>query len=913
MNALPLLAVLLALPCLAARISVDPSVETGPVKPVNGVGQPPMVGMPTATPMFHYLREAGIPYSRLHDVGGWTGQGLWVDIPNLFPDFDADENEVANYDFAMTDALVERLVANGVEPFFRLGVTLENFAGAGFPPKRIRPPKDFAKWARICEHVIRHYTEGWADGFRHRITHWEIWNEPDNYEEIEKNCMWKGTFDSYCDFYGTAATYLKKRFPSLKIGGYASCGFYAAVGAANVKAANSSPRMQYFVDCARKFLSRAAKEGWPLDFFSFHSYSAPPDVFDQVAFADRLLDEYGFSRARCARIFNEWLPCVGQQGTARQAAAIAAELIGLQNGPCDIACIYDAQCSESPYSPLFDPRDRKPRKAYYAFTAFNELRKLGRAVKATCDDATLYAAAAERTGEPAVMAANPSDEPKPFALELPDDYWTYACRLTDETSTDVACALPTALPPRSFLLCRARVARSAAEPVRVALTFDDALKDHLLIAAPELEKRGWRGIFTVVTDWIGTDEKFMTWDDVRELVRRGHEVATHSKTHRNLAALPEAELRRELAVSRDLIAEKTGFVPRFLCPPFVCQNETTARICREEGLRQMLACRKVVGEGSNVRSELELVLAMGGRRVDVLHHGISAADHGGWLPFRDRASFARHLDALVALEKEGKIVVTDYEGMISDCALAARDWPRHGVLALSFDDRNLADWERALPLFAHFGATATFCISGEFDTNVIAFARKALSNGHEIALHGLRHCNADAAVAEKGATTYWSEKVVPQLDACRAAGIPVRSFAYPNCRHTSETDELFLRQGFTRLRGSLVDVPNPQPYDPQGLRFDRWRPLATCDGMFAPAATFLSRRTIPNVIMGDDYHTDIEDVLAAMERAGRRAELLSLVSHGISPDARGISMKTEWLERMLSSARRLGLVVRGIR
>ena len=37
-----------------------------------------------------YMTEAGIPYSRLHDVGGWMGGGLYVDIPNLFRDFDAE-------------------------------------------------------------------------------------------------------------------------------------------------------------------------------------------------------------------------------------------------------------------------------------------------------------------------------------------------------------------------------------------------------------------------------------------------------------------------------------------------------------------------------------------------------------------------------------------------------------------------------------------------------------------------------------------------------------------------------------------------------------------------------------------------------------------------------------------------------
>ena len=42
---------------------------------------------------------------------------------------------------------------------------------------------------------------------------------------------------------------------------------------------------------------------------------------------------------------NEWLPyvCHDNLGTAKQAAGIAAELIGLQNGPCDLACIYDTR------------------------------------------------------------------------------------------------------------------------------------------------------------------------------------------------------------------------------------------------------------------------------------------------------------------------------------------------------------------------------------------------------------------------------------------------------------------------------------------------------------------------------------------------------------------------------------------
>ena len=456
-------------------------------------------------------------------------------------------------------------------------------------------------------------------------------------------------------------------------------------------------------------------------------------------------------------------------------------------------------------------------------------------------------------------------------------------------------------------------------PLRVALTFDDAVKDHLLIAAPELEKRGWRGVFNVVTDWVGKDDGRLSWADVSELIRRGHEVTTHGKTHCNLVATlrdrgPEA-VRRELAESRDAIADRTGFAPRYFCAPYMQQNGEIARLCRLENLALMDVRRHNFGSNNadRVTAVIGDAIACGESRLDILHHGISAEDHGGWCPFVSRASFTAHLDAIKRLEDAGRIVVTDYDGVRSSCALRAKDWPRHGVVTLSFDDHNLADWERAFPLFAKYGTTVTFFTTGEIGSNEVAFARKALVAGHEFALHGAHHANADDALAKLGADGYWAKEMEPQVTACRMAGIPVRSFAYPNCRHNAETDELFFRHGFTRVRGSIAGVKSPNPHDPKGLKLDQWKPVATYDPLYAPATALLTERNIANVIMGASYHTDIEDILAAMARCGERAELLSIVSHGIAPEPNGISMRTEWLERMLSSAAHLGVVVRGVR
>ena len=440
-----------ALGASAVTVTVDFSKETGPVKPVNGVGQPPMIGMGDY-PMFRYLKDAGIPFSRLHDVGGMFGRGIFVDIPNLFRDFDADETDPANYDFAFTDALIGKLVENGVEPFFRLGVTIENHPEVR--RYRIDPPRDFAKWARICEHVIRHYTEGWAGGFRMKIDYWEIWNEPDNNPDMNRNPLWRAPFSEYVRLYGTVAPYLKEKFPHLKIGGYGSCGYYAGVGSDHAPAANSTPRTEHFVECSRSFLAAARDNGWPLDFFSFHSYSNPAEALRQVRFADEHLNQYGFTADRCERVFNEWLPYVSHKnlGSAMQAAGVAAELIGLQNGPCDVACIYDARCGVGNYSPLFNPLTYRPHKAYYAFTAFNELRKRGTAVAVQATgDKDLYVAAAKGEKDAAVMMANDSDRAIPLACDF-QGRRPVACRITDMKRTDAPCDMPAELPPRSFIV-----------------------------------------------------------------------------------------------------------------------------------------------------------------------------------------------------------------------------------------------------------------------------------------------------------------------------------------------------------------------------------------------------------------------------------------------------------------------------
>ena len=354
-------------------MNINFSTSVGKIKPMHAINNAPMHW--TFCDTFHYLTEAKIPYSRLHDTGGLMGGGIFVDIENIFPLFHADPEDPKNYDFGFTDHLLKELCAAGVKPFYRLGCTIENYHPS-IGPRRSIPPTDPHKWAVICEHIIRHYNEGWADGYRMDIEYWEIWNEPDNEPVAAETPMWKGSMEDYFTLYEVTANHLKACFPHLKIGGYASCGFYEILNTSAAAHSGVSSRTGYFIEFFEKFLAHITTEGHraPLDFFSWHSYAGINENIAFAAYAREMLDKFGFTETES--ILNEWNPGIHRRGTLADAAHIGAVMVAMQNASVDLLMYYDGSM-ESSYGGLFNPLTRTPFKAYYTFYGFGQLFGLG--------------------------------------------------------------------------------------------------------------------------------------------------------------------------------------------------------------------------------------------------------------------------------------------------------------------------------------------------------------------------------------------------------------------------------------------------------------------------------------------------------------------------------------------------------
>ena len=311
-------------------------------------------------------RALRIPYARNHDANFNPGYGgpYTVDISAIFPNFDADENDPKSYDFACTDEYVAITALAGTETFFRLGQAIEH----RIKKYHIFPPKDFAKWARICEHVIMHYNYGWANGFEYGIKYWEIWNEPDLDVDTDNKRTWAGTVEEFYEFYKVAAKHLKGRFPELKIGGPALCGRF---------------------DWADGFLAKMSAEGVPMDFFSWHRYNKFPEKMAEGAnIARELMVKYGYGDAES--ILNEWNYVRGWEGYDFKYSL--QSIIGTKGGSfifatmaecqkksdVDMLMYYDARpCG---FNGIFDSFG-DPLPGYYSLLWFADLKDNGTEIR----------------------------------------------------------------------------------------------------------------------------------------------------------------------------------------------------------------------------------------------------------------------------------------------------------------------------------------------------------------------------------------------------------------------------------------------------------------------------------------------------------------------------------------------------
>jgi peptidoglycan/xylan/chitin deacetylase (PgdA/CDA1 family) len=134
------------------------------------------------------------------------------------------------------------------------------------------------------------------------------------------------------------------------------------------------------------------------------------------------------------------------------------------------------------------------------------------------------------------------------------------------------------------------------EKGRVIVTFDDGFTSVLRNGLEILSRHGFRATEFLVAGSLGKQnhwdiakadvpEQLMDEGQVREWLAAGHEIGSHSITHRNLRHLSPIEMREEISGSKKFLEDRFGIEVRHFCYPYGSWNETVRDLVVEAGYR----------------------------------------------------------------------------------------------------------------------------------------------------------------------------------------------------------------------------------------------------------------------------------------------------------------------------------------
>lgn len=373
----------------ARRISVDFDKKCGKLKPYHAVSHGPRTGgVNLSKDLSREFCEIGVPAVRLHDVEYPYGSNQFVDIHCIFPDFSKDPDDPESYNFAPTDAYISAIKQTGADIILRLGESTDLF------PKKLyaKSPCDLEKWASVCEHIVMHYNEGFAGGYKMKVKQLEIFGGADDPR------VFSGSPEEFFEIYRVVANRLKERFPRIKVGGYGCGGFYS------FNRLNATEEQKTYVPYLRAFLRyiSSPETSAPLDFLTWYCYpTTPEELALHARYARSILEECGHKRARSYLVgYNTHAYLVdGITEKPSYAAELASVIITLSRTDVDLAVLADSPLSASFGKTFLTGGIAENCPVYHTLLMYGELYKLGYAAETVGDSRSEIYTLAATSGE----------------------------------------------------------------------------------------------------------------------------------------------------------------------------------------------------------------------------------------------------------------------------------------------------------------------------------------------------------------------------------------------------------------------------------------------------------------------------------------------------------------------------------
>lgn len=120
----------------------------------------------------------------------------------------------------------------------------------------------------------------------------------------------------------------------------------------------------------------------------------------------------------------------------------------------------------------------------------------------------------------------------------------------------------------------------------ISFTYDDGLLEHYTLVAPNLEKRGFRGSFWIIGNMVGVEHDRlgarMTWNQIKKMEKRGHDMGSHGWSHKNCRKVGCEAFMQDVRSNDSAFIANLGHKPLTFAYPY---NSKTSDVIKavEEG------------------------------------------------------------------------------------------------------------------------------------------------------------------------------------------------------------------------------------------------------------------------------------------------------------------------------------------
>ncbi|WP_234734423.1 polysaccharide deacetylase family protein [Tellurirhabdus bombi] len=158
----------------------------------------------------------------------------------------------------------------------------------------------------------------------------------------------------------------------------------------------------------------------------------------------------------------------------------------------------------------------------------------------------------------------------------------------------------------------------------VMFTFDDGTLEHHEIAAKELEKHGFKGVFFIMTVAIGRRgfQPYLDKQQIKDLADRGHIIGCHTWDHHNVKKYQGNDWVEQIEKPTKKLEELTGKPVRYFAYPFGLWNHEATVELKKRGYLAAFQLSEKKRDEENPLQSVRRIIASGYWSPKTLHNSM---------------------------------------------------------------------------------------------------------------------------------------------------------------------------------------------------------------------------------------------------------------------------------------------------